>query len=322
MRRLCAGAALIALGVAQMLTASGGRADAPTKVGWWNEAQQAPAPAPAIPTPPTSPDGGLTIINAPNGPAAWGAVYYPVGEITGATLQLASSTPIAIPSGDGLLGCLVDSPGWQAGPNQRWDTKPAVNPLCTPGALDSTMMLVTFKLTGAFRDADGAVDIAVLPTGQVPFTVNFDAPTPSSLQTVAAPAAASNDNTVTTSDATPDFTAGDIVNGATLFPDQSQFAFATPPPAPKTAPPAQALGGYTPALPVIAVNEHPRKERVAVVLILVGLLLSLWRLAGMSVRAPHLLGSLGAKQVDVPEPAVAGIGRFARTRTTRPRRLS
>jgi hypothetical protein len=315
-KRLITGAALIAIGVSQLLSAPSGRADTPTKVGWWNEAQQAPAPAPTIPAPPTSPEGGITILNTPAGPAAWGAVYYPVGDISGATLKLTSSTPIAIPSGDGLLGCLVQTPGWQAGGNQRWDTKPAVDPLCTPGTLDSTSMIVTFSLTGAFRDSDGAIDIAVIPTGQAPFTVNFDAPAASSLQTTAAPELRDNEP------ASPADTAP-VVDGSLLFPDPSAFAFATPPPATPSTPPAQALGGYPSAAPALETIEHPTKERVAVVLIVVGLLLALWRLAGMAVRPPHLLGSLGARDVvDVAEPAIAGIGRFARTRTARPRRIS
>ncbi|MEY2472306.1 MAG: hypothetical protein QOK28_1635 [Actinomycetota bacterium] len=321
MRRVFAGAALIALGVAQLLSAGHSQAAAPTKVAWWNEAQQVPAPAPTIPSPPTSPEGGITVTNAPNGPAALGAVYYPVDDITGATLQLSSATPIEIPSGDGLLGCLVQTPGWQAGGNQRWDTKPAIDPLCTPGTLDATGMIVTFKLTSAFRDSDGAVDVAVVPTGQVPFTVNFDAPGASSLQVVAAPSTASDD--MPTNAAVADFTPGEIVNGTTLFPDESQFAFAVPPPAPTAAPPEQALGGFPGNTPAVKAIEHPRKERIAVVLIVVGLLLCLWRLAGATVRAPRLLGSLGAREVaEVAEPAVAGIGRFARTRTSRPRRIS
>jgi hypothetical protein len=308
---------LIALGVAQLLAADGGRASAPTKVGWWNEAQQVPAPAPTLPPPPTSPDGGITVINAPNGPAAIGAVYYPVGDITGATLKLSSSTPIEIPEGDGLLGCLVQTPGWQAGGNQRWDTKPAIDPLCTTGALDASGMVVTFKLTGAFRDSDGAVDVALVPTGQVPFTINFDAPGPASLDAAAAPTSSSSDDAPAPAvEDTP------VVNGALLFPDQSQFAFATPPPVAATAPPAQALGGYPSAAPVVKAIEHPRKERIAVVLIVLGLLLSLWRLAGMTARAPRLLGSLGAREVNVPAPEVAGIGRFARVRSVRPRRLT
>jgi hypothetical protein len=315
-KRLFAGGALIALGVAQLLTAAGGRADAPTKVGWWNEAQQVPSPAPTLPSPPTSPEGGITVTNAPTGPAAIGAVYYPVGDITSATLKLSSSTPIEIPEGDGLLGCLVQTPGWQAGGNQRWDTKPAIDPLCAPGTLDASGMIVSFALTGAFRDSDGAVDIAILPTGTVPFTVNFDKPDASSLQTVAAPSSAAADDEPAPVDTTP------IVNGETLFPDDSTFAFATPPPAPASAPPAQALGGYPTAAPVVKIVEHPGKERVAVVLIVLGLLLSLWRLAGATVRAPHLLGSLGAREVEVAAPQVAGIGRFARVRAGRPRRLT
>jgi hypothetical protein len=320
-KRLFIGTALIALGVVQLLAADGGRADAPTKVGWWNEAQQVPAPAPTIPSPPTSPEGGITVINAPNGPAAIGAVYYPVADITGATLKLSSSTPIEIPEGDGLLGCLVQTPGWQAGGNQRWDTKPAIDPLCTPGNLDATGMVMTFALTGAFRDSDGAVDVALVPTGQVPFTVNFDKPDASSLQTVAA--ATASDDTGRDAQPASTFVPGDVVDATTLFPDQSQFAFATPPPAPTTATPEQALGGYPPAVsPVVKAIEHPRNERIAVVLILVGLLLSLWRLAGMTARAPRLLGSLGAREVEVAAPEVAGIGRFARARTARPRRLT
>jgi hypothetical protein len=319
-RRLFVGGALIALGASQLLAAQAGRGAAPAKVGWWNEGQQVPAPGPTIPAPPTSPEGGITVINSPDGPAAIGAVYYPVDDITGATLRLSSSTPVTIPSGDGLLGCLVQTPGWQAGGNQRWDTKPAIDPLCTPGVLDTAGMIVTFKLTGAFRDSDGAVDVAILPTGQVPFTVNFDPPGASSLDTVAAPSTTAdkpNDATVS------DFTAGDIVNGTALFPDESQFAFAVPPPVPESAPPEQALGGFPSSAPVVKVIEHPGKERVAVVLIILGLLLCLWRLAGATVRAPRLLGSLGAGGVtEVAEPAVAGIGRFARTRTARPRRIS
>ena len=320
MKRLVAGAALITLGVVQLVTAAGGRADAPTKVGWWNEAQQTPAPAPTIPAPPTSPEGGITVLNAPNGPAAIGAVYYPVGDITGATLTLTSSTPIEIPEGDGLLGCLVQTPGWQAGGNQRWDTKPAVDPLCTPGKLDAAGTAVAFALTGAFRDSDGAVDVAVVPTGTVPFGVNFDKPDAASLKTVAAPSAPSSDTSA--DDTAAAFVPGDVVDATTLFPDQSTFAFAQPPPAPANTPPAQALGGYPSATPALKAIEHPRKERVAVVLIVVGLLLALWRLAGMTVRAPQLLGSLGARDAEVAAPEVAGIGRFARVRDGRPRRLT
>lgn len=317
MTRVSAGVALIALGVLQLVSAPEGRADAPTKVGWWNEAQQVPAPAPTIPAPPTSPEGGITIINAPNGPAAIGAVYYAVGDISGATLQLSSSTPIAIPSGGGLLGCLVQTPGWKAGGNQRWDTKPAVDPLCTPGALDATGMIAAFKLTGAFRDSDGAVDIAILPTGQVPFTVNFDAPGPASLQPIAAPESPSG-----SADPAPAADAAPVVDGSLLFPDASTFAFATPPAGAPSTPPAQALGGYPGVTPVVRAVEHTRKERVAVVLIVIGLLLSLWRLAGATVRAPRLLGSLGGRDVEVAAPEVAGIGRFARVRHADPRRLT
>jgi hypothetical protein len=320
-KRLFAGAALIVLGCAQLALAADSRADAPTKVGWWNEAQQAPAPAPTIPAPPTSPDGGMTVVNAPNGPAAIGAVYYPVGDITGATLTLSSATPIEIPQGDGLIGCLVQTPGWQAGGNQRWDTKPAIDPLCTPAKLDASGMKASFALSSAFRDADGAVDVAILPTGTVPFAVNFEKPDASSLQTVAAPAAASDP---AATPAATDFVPGEVVDGTSLLPDDSQFAFAVPPPVAPSAPPAQALGGYPTGVAVPKVIEHTAKERVAVVLILAGLLLSLWRLAGMMPRAPRLLGSLGAAaaEADVPAPAVAGIGRFARVRATQPRRLT
>ena len=322
MRRARIGVALVAVGVAQLLLATRGQADAPTKVAWWNEAQQAPAPLPTVPAPPSSPDGGITLVNAPNGPAAWGAVSYPVGDIAGATLTLTSSTPIAVPNGDGVLACLIDTPRWQAGGNQRWDTRPVVDPLCTPGAVDTAGTVMTFKVTAAFRDADGALDVAIIPTGQLPFTVNFVAPDAASLHT--APATTPADAGAPAD--SPAFGGTvDIVDGTALFPDTQSFAFATPPHA---ASPNRivSLGGH-PTLPAaVAAARHPRSERVAVVLILVGLLISLWRLAGQTVRAPRLLGSLGGPppeglpsgEASVP----AGIGRFTRDRTERPRRLT
>jgi hypothetical protein len=322
------GLAIVAIGVAQLVLAARGHADTPTKVGWWNEAQQAPAAAPTIPSPPTSTDGGITVINAPNGPAAWGAVYYSVGDIAGATLTLVSSTPITVPNGDGVLGCLVDTPGWHAGGNQRWDTKPVVDPLCTPGVVDAAGTAIAFKLSAAFRDADGAVDVAVIPTGQLPFVVNFEPPGATSLRTVpASNTPVTSDAGVTgapTDDAVP-FVPGDVVDGTTLFPDPATFAFATPPPPPpKAQNPVVALGGH-PSVPQLATAAHSRSERVAVVVILVGLLYSMWRLAGKSVRPPRLLGSLGGDSDATPALSAAetpaGIGRFARPRTERPRRL-
>ena len=322
MRRARAGLAVVALGVAQLLLAASGRAETPTKVGWWNQAQQTPAAAPTIPAPPTSAEGGITVINSPTGPVAWGAVYYKVGEVSNAILTLASATPIAVPSGDGLLGCLVDTPGWHAGGNQRWDAKPVVDPLCTPGVLDTAGTTIAFKLSGAFRDADGAIDIAIIPTGQLPFEVNFDPPGAASLRTTPAPTAPAD------ADAPPadvvDFAPGDVVDGTTLFPNPATFAFATPP-TPAAPNPIVSLGGRATTPPVATTTDHPTSERVAVVLILAGLLFSLWRLAGQTVRAPRLLGSLGneaALAASAPtEVTPAGIGRFARTRTERPRRL-
>jgi hypothetical protein len=121
-----------------------------------------------------------------------------------------------------------------------------------------------------------------------------------------------------------DFTPGDVVDGTTLFPDPATFAFATPP-TPAAPNPIVSLGGRATTPPAIATTDHPRSERIAVVLILVGLLFSLWRLAGQTVRAPRLLGSLGNETTAGSSPptasTAAGIGRFARPRTERPRRL-
>lgn len=322
MRRARAGLAVIALGVAQLLLAASGRADTPTKVGWWNQAQQAPAAVPTIPAPPTSAEGGITVINSPTGPAAWGAVYYKVGEVSSAVLTLASSTPIAVPSGGGLLGCLVDTPGWPAGGNQRWDAKPVVDPLCTPGVLDAAATSIAFKLSAAFRDADGAIDIAVIPTGQLPFEVNFDPPGAASLRTTQAPPAPGDAVSAPADIAA--FTPGDVVDGTLLFPDPATFAFASPP-APAAPNPIASLGGRVTTPQLAATADHPTSERVAIVVIVAGLLISLWRLAGQTVRAPRLLGSLGHDAtIAAPtstDASPAGIGRFARTRTERPRRL-
>lgn len=305
---------------------------------------QPPAPAPTVSGPPQ-----------PLGPTALGAVRYAVPEGTDAQLTLkilsrSTTTPGgADPTVGKLFACIVVQPGWLAAQNARYDQGPKYD--CTTADQgDIQGDAVTFDLGPQFVQ-NMMIDVAIVPMGSDPvnggdrpFQMALAAPTDASLAILNAadlaeataepfsedfesfddPSAGFGDESFTTTeDFTETFTE-DVSFGETFAGNDSFGAVSSAPVArPRVGRPQIAV----PAGNIIANpfrKDASRGERTLAVLLLLAIAGGLWWVGGQQVRAPRLLGSLGAgtPNVFIPDVRDRGIGRFARVRATeRPPRL-
>ena len=330
MRRVRAAGWVVGAVVASAAVAGPAAALAPTKVGWWSEAQQVPGAS--APAPPGASGDGITVTAGPNGPASYGAVRYDQVGSGNATLTLKSGSAMSPPPGDGFAVCAVTKPGWAAGANQSWGDRPGYNAnLCTPGTLDSAGTSVAFTIGVELQVVPGVIDVAVLPTGSVPFTASFDKPDASSLATSGAPPDSSF-----AEPAPPPDTAGEPASasvptgsapytspGAELGP-VGPSSLSSPPPvagAPATAPQV-ALGASSRPAPALPFRDRSRRERLMAVGALLAMGASVIWAGGRPRRLPRLLGSAGhGNEAPAAGSRPAGIGRFARPRLTPARRL-
>ena len=113
MRRVRAAAWVVGAFVASAAVAGPAAALAPTKVGWWSEAQQVPGAS--APAPPGASGDGITVTAGPNGPASYGAVRYDEVGSGNATLTLKSGSAMSLPPGviwrPPILGCFPHGSG-------------------------------------------------------------------------------------------------------------------------------------------------------------------------------------------------------------------
>lgn len=305
---------------------------------------QPPAPAPTVSGPPQ-----------PLGPTALGAVRFAVpegtdGQLTLKVLSRSTTTPGGTdPTVGKLFACLVTTPGWLAAQNARYDQGPKYD--CTTADQgDFQGDAVIFDLGPQFVQ-NSMIDVAIVPAGSDPvnggdrpFQMALAAPTDDSLAILNAadlveataepfsedfesfddPAAGFGDESFGgTEDFTETFTE-DITFGETFAGSDSFGSLASAPVArPRVGRPQVAV----PAGNIVANpfrKDASRGERTLAVLLLLAIAGGLWWVGGQQVRAPRLLGSLGAgtPNVFVPEVRDRGIGRFARVRNTeRPPRL-
>jgi hypothetical protein len=323
-RSAVAAAVVVGGGAFGMAAAS---ADAPTAVAWWNLAK----PASALPVPATPADDGVKIGNGPSGPSAFGGLRYTVYSGGDATLTLTGDTPLNIPPGDGVAACVMAS-SWRAGGNQAWDARPAYSSQCVAGAVDASGAALAFTVPAAFRTASNVLDVAIVPTGTVPFTASFATPNASSLRVApgpeASPGTSGADSTYTApSSPTATLPANDYPAVSAPSDALSPAAPAAPAPAASApaAPAAQevALGASHRTAPRVPFHDNSRGQRVMAVALLLAMLATVWWVAGQPARTPRLLGGMGGGRVPVraARERVGGIGRFARPRSSRPRPL-
>jgi hypothetical protein len=283
---------------------------------------------------------------APNpvvlGPEAFGAVRYAVPPGAEASLTLkftptSTTQPGGVnPDAGTLTACPVSS-AWDPVQNGRYDAAPKYD--CTIGVIGVFAGdTVSFSLAAAMA-TDGVFDIALVPSGTQPYKLALEAPTSSSMALTSVP-----ESELSSEEA---FDAGGFEDPAAAFleeqaadgafgvddfggisvdefgsGDLSGGGFTTAPAG------AGAAASRQVAVPA-AVGRNPfrpdasRAERLMALSLLLLLAAALWWVGGKPVRAPRLLGSLGAGLPAVTdEIRLGGIGRFARVRPNeRPPRL-
>jgi hypothetical protein len=160
------------------------------KFGWWNKAQQLPPESGDVPPPPGAPENGIYIAHdgspgevglvasSAGGPAAIGAVRFTVPEGAHALLTLQVEKGTA--EGATISACPTTG-RWAPAQNGRWDVKPGYDCKAAASARASSPQTVVFELTPALQASTGVFDLALVPTGSMPFEVGFQAPSDASL---------------------------------------------------------------------------------------------------------------------------------------------
>lgn len=297
-------------------------------------------PLGAVPPPPDPVDV------RPLGPEAFGAVRYSVPPGAEAVLTLRyTPTSSTQPGGTNpdvgdIFACPVSST-WDPVQNGRYDSAPVYD--CATGARGTVAGDAVDFILPAALGVDGVFDLAIVPAGTRPYRVAFQPPTSASLVLTSIPESAAEEEFDLGSFEDPAlfedpaFDDGSTTFGAedfgTSFDDLSAGDFSagtfdtttvpTGSVAPtRPVPPRQVAVPTAIANPLAA--DASRGERIMAVALLALLAAGLWWIGGQQVRAPRLLGSLGAGQPVVPASEVnaRGIGRFSRPRPSeKPRRL-
>ncbi|MGI8793716.1 MAG: hypothetical protein ACR2H3_11160 [Acidimicrobiales bacterium] len=279
---------------------------------------------PGAPPTPTVPTGEVPPVQQQAlYPSAYAAVRYeaPEGAEGRLTLTLenrSSTTPYNVdPLVGAVLACLATSP-WDSVQNGRFDTAPTYDCAAASSVTIAGDQLV-FELPRNLQ-MGRTFDLVLVPVGEQPFAMSITRP--------------NDDSFVITN---PDELRGPVEEpvyedlgppltetGETFFiPPETFTVDTTPLPTPSTTIAPAPRPRPTQAAPVLNPfrKDASRGERIAAVSLLLLIAAALWWFGGQPVRAPRLLGSLGAKQLAlVPVGAaprnapVGGIGRFARPR--------
>jgi hypothetical protein len=280
---------------------------------------------PVAPPVPTVPDGGLFVQQAPDGPAAIGAVRYRTPSAASATLTLAAAQGSTTTLGAPVQACATSSswvpplpaPGY-------WEDAPKFGKTCSPGAVSSDGKFVAF-IFGPEYLSNGALDVAIVPKdGASPFAIAFDKPAPDSLVVKIAPAGTPTTvaNPVTT------VATGGGGGGVVKPPAASPSVSVAPVPTPTTAAAAgdNRSSVANTVLKVAGLGDPDRGERAAALGGASAIVVGWWLLSTRATRMPQLLGALsgaGAAVEVLPDPKsrIGGVGRFARRRSTNPSAL-
>ena len=329
MRRLL-GRVLQVLGAvclaAGLMVGHGGAASAlgPDRTAWWFEVDiGAPLPMPTVPS------GGM-LVQEGAAPAAYGAVHYPVLNGSAGTLLLTVASGSTAQASH-VEACTTTQP-WQAGSGPGpWASRPSYSTNCVVGVIATDASAVAFHLGPGMATA--GLDLAIVPVGgSSPFSVTFAKPGPSSLQVDSPPPPLPAVSAPTTTPPAPQESttlppavvsspapsSGILSSGAPAFTLPATTALTTAP----TSPPQVELAA--PASVAVQPPGDHRGQRVLAVFGLLGLVGGWWFVGSQPARSPRLIGAVGAESAPgsaSPATRVGGVGRFARPRTTGPRRL-
>ena len=341
-------AALVAAGVV-VAWPTGADAELPEAYGWWfrpehkavllPEAGGVPITAPQSPT---VPDEGLYVANDPSGPLAISALRFSTLTGSGEFLLVAKVAPNNTASGATVLACPALGT-WDANQNGKWEDRPQDD--CrnrkVNGTVDAGGRTMSFVIPPSFLASPDAteLDIALVPSGPVPFQVAFDPPLsedvgkwsgPPKEQDLGpevapegSPAAEPSTATGATGDsgATAGSSAGTTFDSSTALPPDVPTASEAAVEATNT--PLGGGGGGTEsalAVPATPAAESDGAERTISVLLLLMIGAGLYWLSTRQGRRPALVAAAAGAP---PEAAgsVGGIGRFARPRAIAPQRL-
>ncbi|HVM09888.1 MAG TPA: hypothetical protein VM345_15580 [Acidimicrobiales bacterium] len=292
-------------------------------------------PQPGLPQqPPSSPAPNVATPQA-LGPTAYGAVRFivPDGAETELRIPILSrntSQPGGTdPTVGKLFACISTTPGWAAIQNGRYDQGPKYD-CTTADEADVTGDTAVFELGTMFVQSS-TLDVVIVGAGERPFQMALGPPDESSLtvtnESELAPSSeafaddfAFEDPLTTFEQSFGDLGVDPGFSGDLGFSsgDAGAFSPSVPVARPQTARRAVPAGIVSnPFAP-----DASRGERLLAVALLAALGAGLWWVGGQPVRAPRLLGSLGAGvPVDDTPVTRGGIGRFARARDGRAPRL-
>ncbi|HUS61035.1 MAG TPA: hypothetical protein VMY34_02490 [Acidimicrobiales bacterium] len=328
-------AALAAAGIAVAPAPS--RAGSYQASGWWYKAQTTTGSLPPPPGP-VVPPGGLYVALAPDsnpsapfGPAAISAVRFELtpGADATLTLKVAAGHRAGLPGAPyGIEACPALTT-WTPVQGGSFAARPLgdCGRLRVTGLSNADATAVSFALPATWQDIDGVLDVVLSPVGRVTFETAFNAPTSESLFVFEPIGDSSGDEVATGPAASP---AEPSFSPQAFAPPESPFA----PGVLDTAPGADLLPAAPrppPRSPVVArpalrraatsvVEDRFDRATAVSLLILIGT--ALWWFGSQPARSPRLLGSMGSGLGSAPAPTrLAGVGRFARPRATRPRRL-
>lgn len=294
-----------------------------------------PAPGVTIPAPPAPPSGTPTV----TGPTAVSTLKIDgvtAGADTTLTLKVAPGSLPPLPSTTTVVACPVHG-SWTAPASGQGNIASAPAADCSSastGKVAGDNSSISWLLPSSFQDTPGSLSIEILPNpaGQpAPFSVAFAAPDTSALQPASGPPAVPPppDNTaVAPVDAGAPLTTPEAFPAPLALPNYTTPAAPAAPAAP-SAPARQQVTLASPALAHLPAVADDRGHRVMAVVALFAIALAWWWVGSRPVRAPKLLGALGAASSRVgptlePAPAAsraAGVGRFARLHTGLPRRV-
>ncbi|HZQ27470.1 MAG TPA: hypothetical protein VFA94_07210 [Acidimicrobiales bacterium] len=275
---------------------------------------------------------------------------------TTSTVPPSPTGPVTVdPTVVHVSACVARS-NWVEPPHDRpgaWNLRPDFDPTrCVNGSFNSDATTLTFSLQPHLQRSAGVYDMVLVPdpsrvnpnpqntpapdpnappTNNLPpnpntsFTVVFDRPvedsfTPdeASLTPLEEPAPEPPPEPGPVPEIAPSLAVPQsfvpVDNG--VLP-----AFAPPTTVPKAAP---KVTFRTPPRQVAAIlPKDPRWKRIMAVALLGALALAWWWVAGQEARGPKLLGSMagGERRWNPPGVRTGGIGRFARPREGRPKRL-
>lgn len=335
-------AALVAGGFPVLLAGPGGAATA-GGAGWWYRPNASALPL-APPAPPVVGDGQLLVQGQPEGPTAVAAVRFQLDPAEGEpVLRIRPASGSTVPAGASVQACraIVAWPDAKAG---KWEdrpladcSKPVAGVIGEGGVIDFALAPL---LTGQTLDVVLTPGTVATPAGGAgsAFTLVFDKPSPTALRTTRGPSTTGGDPTPTgpgpdaSTFALPPTTSLPALGG--LLPDGSAAPLpllsttATAPPASAStvlASPPQARV----AAPAVAVGSASRNDRAKLFgfLVLLGAAAAAYWAATTPAPAA-LMAGIGRFARPVPrggpggpgpaDPAMGGLGRFARRRTGPP----